>query len=526
MTTQAQQALPAAKAQRLPIQTGEVLEIALNKLKASPRNVRRVGHSAQDIEARAASIRHKGLLQPLVVEPEFDAGGEASGFYLVTIGEGRRQALRLLAKRKLLGKAEPVRCVVDTLNDPGEISLDENTSRCDDHIDNAFITDSLIKAIRARSPHSQLIVSTHNANIPVLGDAKLVVQLTSDGRNGSVEVCKPLDDEAAVEAITSLMEGGIDAFRKRAKFYDKSPSMTRDEANAALVSDATEVRLRAARFFSRSASAEDSPQINTALKKETVPWIRRALQSALTRAGQAPGPVLTSDLPTGDALDGLDAQQIYAKAAEEVADSLIHELAPVVGLLRVALPKELDERFKTSQSKLYLDQLHRLMTAVRALKRASAVPNYKDVQLAELITSIIEAALNPDGVLIQTAGPSRLTVSADKDQLTLAIGNGLRNALEAVKLYANTAPARIVITWGATQSDNFVVIKDNGPGFRGDPAAALKLGATSKSGHVGFGLALAHQAILSMQGDIVLKNDQDGAHFEIRWFRDNEDPIR
>ncbi|MDR6624502.1 ParB N-terminal domain-containing protein [Caulobacter segnis] len=133
MTTQAQHALPAPKAQRLPIQTGEVLEIALNKLKASPRNVRRVGHSAQDIEARAASIRHKGLLQPLVVEPELDAGGGASGFYLVTIGEGRRQALRLLAKRKLLSKAEPVRCVVDTLNDPGEISLDENTSRCDMH---------------------------------------------------------------------------------------------------------------------------------------------------------------------------------------------------------------------------------------------------------------------------------------------------------------------------------------------------------------------------------------------------------
>jgi predicted ATPase len=90
----------------------------------------------------------------------------------------------------------------------------------EDHIDNAFITDSLIKAIRARSPHSQLIVSTHNANIPVLGDAKLVVQLTSDGRNGSVEVCSPLDDDVAVDAITSLMEGGIDAFRKRAAFYD------------------------------------------------------------------------------------------------------------------------------------------------------------------------------------------------------------------------------------------------------------------------------------------------------------------
>lgn len=122
-----------AKAVRVPIQTGEVREIALNKLKASPKNVRRVGHSAQDIEARAASIRHKGMLQPLVVEPEIKENGEASGCYLVTIGEGRRQALRLLAKRKLLSKAEPVRCVIDTTNDPGEISLDENTSRRDMH---------------------------------------------------------------------------------------------------------------------------------------------------------------------------------------------------------------------------------------------------------------------------------------------------------------------------------------------------------------------------------------------------------
>ncbi|CAN5205182.1 hypothetical protein BH10PSE4_BH10PSE4_48070 [soil metagenome] len=133
MTIQAQPSQTASKAERPVIQTGEVREIALNKLKASPKNVRRVSHSAQDIEARAASIRYKGLLQPLVVEPEVKEGGEASGYYLVTIGEGRRQALRLLAKRKLLGKAEPVRCVIDTINDPGEISLDENTSRRDMH---------------------------------------------------------------------------------------------------------------------------------------------------------------------------------------------------------------------------------------------------------------------------------------------------------------------------------------------------------------------------------------------------------
>ena len=60
----------AAKPSQIVVQYGEVRDIPLNRLKASPRNVRRVGHSAQVIESRAASITYKGVLQPLVVEPE------------------------------------------------------------------------------------------------------------------------------------------------------------------------------------------------------------------------------------------------------------------------------------------------------------------------------------------------------------------------------------------------------------------------------------------------------------------------
>ncbi len=71
----------------------------------------------------------KGMLQNLVVEPEQDASGERTGSYFVTIGEGRRLAQLLRAKRKQIKKAEPIRCVLDTENDPQEISLDENVTR-------------------------------------------------------------------------------------------------------------------------------------------------------------------------------------------------------------------------------------------------------------------------------------------------------------------------------------------------------------------------------------------------------------
>lgn len=64
-----------------------------------------------------------------MVEPELDGEGVATGFYLVTIGEGRRLAQLLRVKRKEIKKTEPIRCIIDTANDPHEISLDENVTR-------------------------------------------------------------------------------------------------------------------------------------------------------------------------------------------------------------------------------------------------------------------------------------------------------------------------------------------------------------------------------------------------------------
>jgi ParB family chromosome partitioning protein len=114
-------------------ESGTEVFIPLNKLKKSPRNARKTPHSEGAIEAYAASIAAKGILQNLVVEPELDAGGAATGFYLVTIGEGRRLAQLLRTKRKQIKKTEPIRCVLDTANDPHEISLDENVTRTEMH---------------------------------------------------------------------------------------------------------------------------------------------------------------------------------------------------------------------------------------------------------------------------------------------------------------------------------------------------------------------------------------------------------
>lgn len=120
--------MSARSVEIIPVSGTEVL-IPLNKLKKSPNNARKTPHSEAAIEGYAASIAAKGILQNLVVEPELDGEGTATGFYLVTIGEGRRLAQLLRVKRKEIRKTEPIRCIVDTANDPHEISLDENVTR-------------------------------------------------------------------------------------------------------------------------------------------------------------------------------------------------------------------------------------------------------------------------------------------------------------------------------------------------------------------------------------------------------------
>ena len=89
----------------------------------------------------------------------------------------------------------------------------------EDHLDNAFIAETLVPGLLRRSPSDQVILSSHNANIPVLGEADMVVVMGSDGRRGFVAQAGKLEATKTVDAITRVMEGGRTAFARRASFY-------------------------------------------------------------------------------------------------------------------------------------------------------------------------------------------------------------------------------------------------------------------------------------------------------------------
>ena len=113
--------------------TKKVILVPLDKLKKSPKNVRKMAHEKADIMALAASIGAVGMLQFPVIEPEIGANGKPTGHYLVNAGEGRRLAQLLRAKRKEIKRDEPIPCILDTEHSATEISLAENGIRADMH---------------------------------------------------------------------------------------------------------------------------------------------------------------------------------------------------------------------------------------------------------------------------------------------------------------------------------------------------------------------------------------------------------
>ena len=87
----------------------------------------------------------------------------------------------------------------------------------EDNLDNHFIFETVVNAVQRLKKRRQMIFITHNANIPVLAEAELVLVMNSDGRVGVIEKFGTVDE--CREQIIDLLEGGREAFELRSKRY-------------------------------------------------------------------------------------------------------------------------------------------------------------------------------------------------------------------------------------------------------------------------------------------------------------------
>ncbi|MEK7727279.1 MAG: TrlF family AAA-like ATPase [candidate division KSB1 bacterium] len=95
----------------------------------------------------------------------------------------------------------------------------------EDDLDNRFIAEQVIPKLREEKQRRQFIFATHNANLPVLGDAELIVALEArgDSQLGQAQILESnlgaIDRESVKLCVEQVLEGGKQAFEKRRAKY-------------------------------------------------------------------------------------------------------------------------------------------------------------------------------------------------------------------------------------------------------------------------------------------------------------------
>lgn len=91
----------------------------------------------------------------------------------------------------------------------------------EDDLDNSFVYRDIVQRLRREKECRQFIIATHNANIPVLGDAELIQVLHAEKGKIKLDECHQgsIDDPDIKKAAKEILEGGHAAFELRKAKY-------------------------------------------------------------------------------------------------------------------------------------------------------------------------------------------------------------------------------------------------------------------------------------------------------------------
>jgi DNA repair exonuclease SbcCD ATPase subunit len=89
----------------------------------------------------------------------------------------------------------------------------------EDDLDNNFIVNELVPIFKKIKKYRQVIIVTHNANLVVNADAEQVI--VAENENESINyITGSLENINIRNKVCEILEGGIDAFRKRERKYN------------------------------------------------------------------------------------------------------------------------------------------------------------------------------------------------------------------------------------------------------------------------------------------------------------------
>jgi chromosome segregation protein len=90
----------------------------------------------------------------------------------------------------------------------------------EDDLDNQTIYEDVIRLVLELKGKRQMIFATHNANIPVLGDAEQIIRCGFEGAKIAT-VTGSIDSEQMQHEVITVMEGGAEAFARRKRIYER-----------------------------------------------------------------------------------------------------------------------------------------------------------------------------------------------------------------------------------------------------------------------------------------------------------------
>lgn len=101
------------------------------------------------------------------------------------------------------------------LDNPDPLIIDQP----EDNLDNAFIAEHIVNELRTSKTKRQYLFATHNANIPVFGDAEWIGVLQEEGGRSKLLASGSIDSPQVKELAANILEGGKEAFNRRREKY-------------------------------------------------------------------------------------------------------------------------------------------------------------------------------------------------------------------------------------------------------------------------------------------------------------------
>ena len=103
------------------------------------------------------------------------------------------------------------------LDNPDPLVMDQP----EDNLDNAFIAERIVQELRVAKTERQFLFATHNANIPVFGDAEWigVCAASEDCAEMPVNAQGSIDIPEIRDQVANILEGGKEAFVQRKEKY-------------------------------------------------------------------------------------------------------------------------------------------------------------------------------------------------------------------------------------------------------------------------------------------------------------------